>query len=138
MLPMSLIPSTMVARRLAIAFAIVVAALSSYPGLKLPEVGSGSLDKIVHLLQYAVLAFLVSRGWGPWRTGGVTGFTPWLPILILLVFAGVDEYHQHWIPGRVPEWMDWTADILGIAIGYAMGAWSNRRILCREESGDRK
>jgi VanZ family protein len=62
----------------------------------------------------------------------------WLPVLILLLFAGVDEYHQHWIPGRVPELMDWTADILGIAIGYALAAWSNRRILCREESGDRK
>ena len=136
--PMNLIPSTSASRRLAVGYAIVVVALSSYPGLRLPEVGSGAFDKIVHFVQYAVFGFLVSRGWGPWRTGGAAGFTPWLPVLILLVFAGADEYHQQWIPGRVPEWLDWTADIVGIASGYALGAWSNRRILSRATHGDRE
>lgn len=135
---MNLIPSTKVSRRLAVAYAIVVVALSSYPGLKLPEVGSGSLDKVVHFAQYAILGFLVSRGWGPWRNGGGASLTPWIAVLILLIFAGLDEYHQHWIPGRVPEWLDWTADILGIGIGFVFGAWSNRRIRDREKSGDRK
>ena len=135
---MSLIPSIAVSRRLAVAYAIVVVALSSFPGIRLPEVGSGALDKIVHFAQYAVLGFLVSRGWGPWRTGGAAGFMAWLPVMILLAFAGADEYHQHWIPGRVPEWQDWTADILGIAIGFALGAWSNRRIVRRANSGDRE
>ena len=52
-------------------------------------------------------------------------------MLILLIFAGADEYHQHWIPGRVPEWLDWTADATGIIAGYLLGAWNNRRILRR-------
>jgi VanZ family protein len=135
---MRLIPSTAVARRLAVAYAIVVVAISSCPGLKLPEVGSGILDKVAHFLQYAILGFLVARGWGPWRTGGPIGFAPWIPALILLAFAGADEYHQHWIPGRVPEWQDWAADIFGIAIGYALGAWGNRRIMRRAESANRQ
>ena len=135
--PMNLIPSTAISRRLAIAYAVAVVALSSYPGLKLPEVGSGILDKVVHFVQYAVLGFLVSRGWGPSRTGGSIGFASWIPALILLAFSGADEYHQHWIPGRVPEWQDWTADILGIAIGYVLGAWSNRRIMRRAKGENR-
>ena len=124
---MSRIPSTTVSRRLAVAYAIVVVALSSFPGIDLPDVGKGGLDKLLHFAQYGVLGFLVSRGWGPWRAGGPTGLTPWIPALILLAFAGADEYHQHWIPGRFPEWLDWTADILGVLIGYVVGGWSNRR-----------
>jgi len=134
---MSLMPSTTIPRRLAIAYAIIVVAVSSIPGLKLPEVGHAPLDKIVHCAQYAILGFLVSRGWGPWRRNGSLGFTPWIPMLILLAFAGADEYHQHWIPGRFPEWLDWTADVLGIVIGYLLGAWDNwmiaRRVASKRE-----
>lgn len=135
---MSLIPSTANPRRLAIAFAIVVLAVSSYPGLKLPQVDHAPLDKVFHFGQYAVLGFLVSRGWGPWRPGGVAGFAPWIPMLILLAFAGADEYHQHWIPGRSPEWLDWTADACGVVMGYTLGAWNNRRILRRAKDADRE
>lgn len=134
---MSLMSNTTTPRRLAVAYAIIVVAVSSYPGLKLPEVGPTPLDKIVHCAQYAVLGFLVSRGWGPWRPNGATGFWPWIPMLILLAFAGADEYHQHWIPGRVPEWVDWTADALGVFIGYLLGAWNNRQILRRTPSNSK-
>jgi len=131
---MSLIPSTKLPRRLAIAYAIIVVAVSSYPGLRLPEVGHTPLDKIVHCAQYAILGFLVSRGWGPWRLDGKSGFASWIPLLILLAFAGADEYHQHWIPGRYAEWLDWTADVLGIVIGYLLGGWDNRIIARRAAS----
>ena len=124
---MSRIPSTVISRRLAVAYAIVVVALSSFPGIDLPDVGKGELDKILHFAQYGVFGFLVSRGWGPWRADGSGGVTPWIPALMLLAFAGADEYHQRWIPGRYPEWLDWTADILGVLIGYAVGGWRNRR-----------
>lgn len=131
---MNLNRSSTAPRKLAIAYAIVVVAVSSYPGIKLPEVGHAPLDKVVHCIQYAILGFLVSRGWGPWRPSGTVGSRAWLPMLILLVFAGADEYHQHWIPGRVPEWLDWTADATGIIAGYLLGAWNNRRILRRVTS----
>jgi len=128
---MSRIPSTIISRRLAVAYAIVVIALSSFPGLDLPDVGRGGLDKVLHFAQYGVLGFLVSRGWGPWRADGATGLMSWLPALILLGFAGADEYHQHWIPGRYPEWLDWTADITGVLIGYIVGGWRNHRTRSR-------
>ena len=128
---MSLKRSTTVPRQLAIAYAIIVVAVSSYPGLQLPEIGHTPLDKFAHCAQYAILGFLVCWGWGPWRPGGTAGTKAWIPMLILLIFAGADEYHQHWIPGRVPEWLDWTADATGIIAGYLLGAWNNRRILRR-------
>jgi VanZ family protein len=123
---MSMIPSSAASRWLAFAYAIVVVGLSSYPGLRLPETGTDMADKVVHFIQYAILAFLVSRGWGPMRPGGATGLRAWLPVIVLLVFASADEYHQHWIPGRYPEWIDWFADVLGIAVGFALGMRANR------------
>jgi VanZ family protein len=107
-------------RLLAIIYALVVIVLSSWPGIKLPDIGTSHLDKILHFLQYAILAFLVASGWGRlpvrnalWRTGLLLG--------ILVLFAGMDEYHQSWIPGRDPDWMDFLADGLGLAVG--IGFW---------------
>jgi VanZ family protein len=123
---MALIPGTILSRRLAVACAIVVVALSSFPDVDLPSTGTPNLDKLLHLIEYGVLAWLVSRGWGPWRERGWKGAGVWIPAMILLAFAAADEYHQHWIPGRSPEWWDWAADTAGVMIGYALGAVANR------------
>jgi VanZ family protein len=104
-----------------------VVAVSSFPGVELPDVGSGGIDKLLHFLQYAILGFLVSRGWGPLRANRDAGIVVWIPAAILLAFAGMDEYHQRWIPGRSPEWWDWTADALGVMTGYMLGVLANHR-----------
>jgi VanZ family protein len=123
---MKLIPGTFLSRRLAVACAILMVAVSSIPDVKLPSIGTGEIDKVLHLLEYGLLGFLVARGWGPWRTGTRHAAGVWIPAMILLAFAAADEYHQHWIPGRWPEWWDWAADTAGIMIGYALGAVVNR------------
>lgn len=108
-------------------YALLVVVVSSWPGIQLPNVGEGDLDKLVHLVQYAVLGFLAARGWGPQRRGGGKSWTTWIPAMILVLFAAADEFHQKWIPGRFAEVTDWVADILGIAIGYFGGVVLNRR-----------
>jgi len=118
--------STQLWRWAAVVYAILVVVVSSWPGIKLPNIGEGDLDKLLHLLQYAVLGFLSARGWGPQRRDGGSGMATWLPALILLVFAAADEFHQKWIPGRLAEVGDWVADALGIAIGYLIGSMLNR------------
>jgi VanZ family protein len=123
---MVLIPGTTLSRRLAIAFAILMVAVSSFPDVQLPSIGTGDLDKLLHVLEYGLLGFLVARGWGPWRAGSRHAAGIWIPAMILLAFAAADEYHQHWIPGRWPEWWDWAADTAGIVIGYTLGALANR------------
>ena len=107
-------------RLLAALYAVVVIALSSWPGVSLPNIGTGHLDKILHFGQYLVLAFLVARGWGfaaPRRWGMRNAML----VVVLLVFAAADEYHQGWIPGRDPDRHDYLADVIGIFIGFLVG-----------------
>jgi len=116
-----------VARRLAILYALLLVGVSSLPGFKLPDLSEGHLDKVLHGLEYAILGFLVVRGWGPFRERTIGRWHEWVPYLILIVFAAIDEYHQTWIPGRFSEWFDWMADALGITIGYLYGMALNLR-----------
>ena len=107
-------------RLLAALYAVLVIVLSSWPGVRLPNVGTSHLDKILHFGQYAVLAFLVARGWGlspPRRRRLRSGIL----VVVLLVFAAVDEYHQGWIPGRDPDPQDFLADAIGIVLGFGIG-----------------
>ncbi len=116
----------------AVIYAILVVTVSSWGGASLPNVGEGDLDKILHLIQYAVLGFLAARGWGPQRQSDTAAWLTWLPGAVLLVFAAADEYHQKWIPGRYAEVGDWVSDVLGIAIGYFAGIVLNRRRAARD------
>jgi VanZ family protein len=72
-------------------------------------------DKAAHLGFYAVMGFLCAL----WRRE--SGFPAVRAILYAVLFASlagaVDEVHQHWIPGRSMELLDWMADILGGGIG---------------------
>lgn len=111
----------------AVVYAILVVSVSSWPGISLPNVGEGDLDKLLHLIQYAVLGFLAARGWRPQRRSGTSPWLVWLPAAVLVVFAAADEFHQKWIPGRYAEVGDWVSDVLGIALGYFVGIVLNRR-----------
>lgn len=112
---------------MAIVFALLVLAVSSLPGSRLPNLGGHGIDKLLHFLQYAVLGYLVSRGWGPGRAAGYQRVRDWLPALFLVLFAAADEFHQHWIPGRSVEFWDWGADAAGVLVGYALAIWANQR-----------
>lgn len=38
-------------------------------------------------------------------------------LLIVMIYAGVDELHQNFIPGRFCEFLDFAADLLGGILG---------------------
>ena len=121
-------------RLLAVLYALLVVTLSSWPSIRLPSLGTGHLDKLLHFGQYAFFAYLVSRAWGgagpqdSVRLRRIRSNARRFAILwvVLLLFAAVDEYHQGWIPGRDPDWRDWIADTLGIASGFWLGHWRHR------------
>ena len=118
-------------RLLAIIYALAVIVMSSWPGIKLPDLGTSHLDKILHFIQYAILAFLVAGGWGRLPLKDALFRTSLLPG-ILVLFAALDEYHQGWIPGRDPDWLDFLADGLGLAVG--IGFWLGIGILSRRRA----
>lgn len=72
-------------------------------------------DKAAHFGFYGVMGFLCAL----WRRE--SGFPAVRAILYAVLFASfagaVDEVHQHWIPGRSMELLDWMADTLGGGIG---------------------
>ncbi|MBI5187071.1 MAG: VanZ family protein [Nitrospinae bacterium] len=70
-------------------------------------------DKIIHLLEYALLGLLLMRCLVPWR-GGV-------PAKGLSMFLGTlhgigDEFHQSFVPGRESDINDILMDFLGAAL----------------------
>jgi hypothetical protein len=96
---------------------------SSIPHLTNEEFGMppGS-DKIVHVVEYLVLAVLFCRGFGVQRLGGRVSV--WLLVVaICLALGAIDEYHQRFIPGRDSNILDFAADVIGVLCGASLGVW---------------
>jgi VanZ family protein len=95
--------------------------LSSRPNLHSPGPDFQLKDKVVHLVEYSVLGFLLwvsmARSIGLPKTGTF--------LFLLAVGASVaalDEVTQSYIPGRHMDVFDWTADALGLAAGLYLTA----------------
>ena len=74
-------------------------------------------DKVVHLGLYAVLG--ATLAFARIRSGDKLPHG-WMMVIGLL-YALSDEYHQSFVPGRTADPADWFADAAGLAVGYA--AW---------------
>jgi len=89
----------------ALCYMAAIFALSSLPG---SEVGLPSpWDKLAHLVEYALLGFLLGRG-----TGRAA-----LAFAVAALYGATDELHQAFVPGREASLFDWFADALGAALG---------------------
>lgn len=120
--------TTILLRALSVLYALIVIAVSSWPYIRLPDIGIHWTDKLAHFSQYAILACLVAGGWA--RQGGWSIWREqWRPVLFLILFAAIDEIHQIWIPRRAASVSDWVADSLGILVGFGLGLllWFRRQ-----------
>ena len=102
----------------AILYAMLIIGLSSIPGKSLPDLGWFSLDKLIHMGEYAIFGLLVSRAivFRATARGQVFLFT----FLIVGAFGALDEFYQTLIPGRDSSYGDWVADIVGVALGSSL------------------
>ncbi len=91
--------------------------LTSLPESALPDPGVElRVDWLVHFGLCGVMGALVAWGsGGTWRFGRLFG--AWLA---MAAFGALDEWHQPYF-GRTAEWMDWTMDVLGGALGLGVG-----------------
>jgi len=72
------------------------------------------LKKGAHMVVYAILAFLWERAL---RSGGMsTSRARMVAFVLTVVYAGLDEYHQHFVPGRTSRLWDVLIDALGAAL----------------------
>ena len=85
------------------------------------------LDLIVHFFEFAFLGFLVARALslGKLRNVPLRAFV--VAVLIGMVCAALDEWHQSFVPGRLMEFGDFLADSSGIFTGAGLIAWLKTR-----------
>ncbi|UJR81188.1 VanZ family protein [Sandaracinus amylolyticus] len=101
----------------AVLYMALIWALSS---IALPELPIDHLplrDKGVHMIEYAVLAFLVAhaslRTW-PDRTRARVAA---VAVLVTCGWGVLDEIHQAFVPGRATDAIDLLADVVGAIVG---------------------
>lgn len=97
--------------------------LSAQPDLPHPKAGVADLliSSGGHVFVFGVLAVLWVRGLGERRHA-------WLVALVLTVlYAFSDEFHQAFVPGRHPDPLDLVCDGLGAALGLGLlWLWKSR------------
>lgn len=93
-------------------------------GMSAPPIPVGWDGNLLHYPEYALLGLLLARA-----LEGGRREAPWLPILLgafamAVVLGALDELHQSFVPGRMPDPVDWWHDAVGAAFGAAFwGIW---------------
>jgi VanZ family protein len=110
-----------------VAYWVVLLVATHWP-LPRPIRGGNIGDKVIHFIAYATLAALLAiELW--WR--GRSSWPAYLAIFLgLALFGGFDELTQPLV-NRSADWLDWYADLIGIASGLllarlvtaALGRW---------------
>jgi|YNPMSStandDraft_1061717.scaffolds.fasta_scaffold07998_6 VanZ family protein len=98
---------------LTLLYALGIGVLSHIPGLQTPRTLPWS-DKLLHALLYAgfgtclLLSVSAHRPhWKRWQLWGTV-------LLLGALYAATDEWHQRFVPGRIPDATDWAADVVGL------------------------
>jgi VanZ family protein len=103
-------------------WAATILILTSVP---VPEVDvPRNTDKLVHLVVYGILGFLVARVLIAESRARVAFL---IAALAVSAYGALDEIHQAFIPGRFSDVHDWFADSIGGAIPLAYFSVRGRR-----------
>lgn len=96
----------------------VIFRLSALPGSAIP----GHFSSLGHFVLYAVLGGLYFMAL-PKKTPGSLRWAI-LAIVLASAYGVTDEFHQSFVPGRVPDVMDWLVDTAGaLATVSLLTAW---------------
>lgn len=88
--------------------------LSSIPSLKSPfGIWDLYLRKSAHIIEYLILSLLIFPNF---RTNNIRSCN--IAVLISMLYAVSDEYHQSFVPGRSMEITDMAWDWIGCMIAY--------------------
>jgi VanZ family protein len=58
----------------------------------------------------------------------------WLAITLTVAYGFLDEWHQSFVPGRMPDWRDIAADTFGAVLAMLAVRWIARRMERRWET----
>ena len=94
---------------------LILLILTSLPGNDLPDVKIS--DKIEHFLAFWGLAILLKLTLTVQdKYQKLKKYSSSFTLLIIGIYAAVDEIHQLFIPGRDCQFLDWAADFTGATI----------------------
>jgi VanZ family protein len=96
--------------------------VSSLQKISPPSIGFGFEDKFYHFGEYALLSIFLYIALLSYRNQSIQDKIHIIAIVIACVFAGTDEIHQYFVPGRESTVGDLAADCLG-AIAAQVGIW---------------
>lgn len=90
-----------------------------FPSLKVDiDLFHHIIRKLAHFTAYFILAVLVINAL---RTSNIFGFKSIIiALLISIIYAATDEFHQSFIPGRGPSIKDVFIDSFGASFGLAI------------------
>ena len=99
-----------------IIFALAILGASSIPQHRLPKIDIISFDKLAHIIEYALLAWLTFRSFS--HISSKISISTVFPVsaLFIITFAFLDELYQQLIPGRQTELLDIISDLIGALI----------------------
>lgn len=95
---------------------LIISFQSSMSNIKLPDLGVQFVDKIMHLMVFGVLGWLIARGMYKTNLTFINRHFLLFTLLIGGLFGLVDEWHQSMVPGRMADITDWLADMTGIML----------------------
>ena len=98
----------------------------------LPGMPVGGSDKIIHFIEYGILAWLFARALHGYGVPGARAAV--LAVAACGLYGASDELHQRLTPNRFPEGADLLADVLGAAAAAAI--WYRAQRTRRSDDGD--
>lgn len=101
-----------------IAYALLIFILSSIPTLSPPDLGLDFEDKLAHAVEFGILGFLLWRSF--LRLFQTTRTVYMMTGLCGVVYGGLDEIHQYFVPGRYCSAWDFLADGVGIILAIGI------------------
>jgi VanZ family protein len=95
-------------------WAIFIFVGSSLPASRIPKLPIYVSDKLIHAVLFCVFGLLLHLALEPkiapknfqWKR-------MFLTLLIVMAYGGLDEFHQHYVPGRSVDVYDFMADTVG-------------------------
>jgi VanZ family protein len=74
-------------------------------------------DKLLHLLEYAILGYLIARAASKTSAWKLSRHFRVFAVCAAVLYGFSDEFHQSFVPGREVEMLDVLADGIGAFLG---------------------
>lgn len=101
---------------------------SSIPSAEYSNLGLFRFDKLIHLVVYGVLGFLIHRALSrQTRFPSISRFAGIWTVLLCVLYGITDEFHQSFVPGREMSGYDMIANTAGAFLSMAVVRWNTRQ-----------